>query len=348
MAFEGYKYTGEGFLFSKRGGNCETFKTMQDLVLGNPRNSERIRPLLRGEAFLKDPTQTPDRYIIDFEDFTEDRAREWTDLFRILEQRVKPFRSQSNQASARRLWWQFYRVSPALRAASKTKTRLLMRPKISSHHIFGFVPSDIFISAPHVVVVREENSILAILQSRIHEIWVSIFGAALKDDLCYTPSDCLENFPFPKNNSSGLEVAGQQYDEFRRQVTIILNIGLTEIYNKFHDPDEKTSDILCLRELHTAMDRAVLDAYGWSDIPIDCEFLLDYEIDEDEWGTKKKPWRCRWPDEVRDEVLARLLELNAERAREEARFGTAAPKKSSKKPATKPAPKALVTEDLFL
>jgi hypothetical protein len=27
----------------------------------------------------------------------------------------------------------------------------------------------------------------------------------------------------------------------------------------------------------------VLDAYGWSDIPTDCEFLLDYEIDEEEW-----------------------------------------------------------------
>jgi len=26
---------------------------------------------------------------------------------------------------------------------------------------------------------------------------------------------------------------------------------------------------------------------------------------------RKKPWRYRWPDEIRDEVLARLLKLNA-------------------------------------
>ena len=69
------------------------------------------------------------------------------------------------------------------------------------------------------------------------------------------------------------------------------------------------------------MDRAVLDAYGWRDIPTDYEFLLDYEIDEDQWGTRKKPYRYRWPDAIRDEVLARLLELNAERAAEEARGG---------------------------
>jgi hypothetical protein len=80
--------------------------------------------------------------------------------------------------------------------------------------------------------------------------------------------------------------------------------GLTKTYNRFHDPHESDLDILKLRELHAAMDRAVLNAYGWSDIKTDCKFLLDYEIDEEEWGNKKKPWRYRWPDEVRDEVLA--------------------------------------------
>ena len=60
---------------------------------------------------------------------------------------------------------------------------------------------------------------------------------------------------------------------------------------------------------------------GRRDIPTDCRFLLDYEIDEEEWGARKKPWRYRWPDDVRDEVLARLLELNARRAAEEVRAG---------------------------
>ena len=74
------------------------------------------------------------------------------------------------------------------------------------------------------------------------------------------------------------------------------------------------------------MDRAVLDAYGWTDIPTDCEFLLDYEVDEEESSRKKKPWRYRWPDDVRDEVLARLLELNAQRAAQEALAGASAAK----------------------
>lgn len=95
--------------------------------------------------------------------------------------------------------------------------------------------------------------------------------------------------------------------------------GLTETYNRFHDPDEESEGIAQLRARHAAMDRAVLDAYGWTDLEPSCEFLLEYEAaeGEDGGGRKKKPWRYRWPDAMRDEVLARLLALNVERAAEE-------------------------------
>jgi hypothetical protein len=148
----------------------------------------------------------------------------------------------------------------------------------------------------------------------------------MKDDLRYTASDCFDTFPFPENWEShpALEVAGRAYYEFRAALMVRNDEGLTKTYNRFHDPDEADLDILNLRELHATMDRAVLDAYRWTDIPTDCKFLLDYEIDQEEWGDRKKPWRYRWPDEARDEVLARLLELNAERAKEEARAGAAA------------------------
>ena len=38
-------------------------------------------------------------------------------------------------------------------------------------------------------------------------------------------------------------------------------------------------------------------------------------------GRRKLPWRYRWPDAVRDDVLARLLALNAERYEEEVNLG---------------------------
>ncbi len=94
------------------------------------------------------------------------------------------------------------------------------------------------------------------------------------------------------------------------------------------------------------MDRAVLDAYGWTDLKPACEFLLDYEEEEDEEESgggrrRRKPWRYRWPDDFRDEVLARLLELNRERAEQErlssaAAKGTASPKRARKVSRGKP------------
>ena len=91
--------------------------------------------------------------------------------------------------------------------------------------------------------------------------------------------------------------------------------GLTTIYNRFHDPYDTDPAIMRLRELHADMDRTVLNAYGWSDVPTVCEFLLDHECDENETASRRrKPYRYRWPDAVRDEVLARLLALNQERA----------------------------------
>jgi len=50
----------------------------------------------------------------------------------------------------------------------------------------------------------------------------------------------------------------------------------------------------------------------------------------DEGGKKKKkkPYRYRWPDDVRDDVLARLIELNRVRAEDERRRGVAVAKKA--------------------
>ena len=141
----------------------------------------------------------------------------------------------------------------------------------------------------------------------------------MKDDLRYTPSDCFETFPFPEGweTHSDLEDAGREYYEYRADLMIRNDEGLTKTYNRFHDPEERSPDIAELRRLHDAMDRAVLDAYGWDDIATGCEFLLDYEVDEDESSRKKKPWRYRWPEGVHDEVLARLMALNSERAQKE-------------------------------
>jgi hypothetical protein len=174
-----------------------------------------------------------------------------------------------------------------------------------------------------VVIALDDWESIGILQSRVHEEWALFFGSTLEDRPVYTPSDCFETFPFPEE--TGIEAvkrSAQEYCEYRASLMTSHGEGLTETYNRFHDPEETRSDILRLRELHTSMDGAALNAYGWSDIQSTPEFIRDYESGEDDESPrsrrKKQAWRCRWPDEVRDEVLARLLELNTKRAKEQA------------------------------
>ena len=143
--------------------------------------------------------------------------------------------------------------------------------------------------------------------------------------------------PTASKTDAKLEAVGKEYYEFRAALMLKNNEGLTKTYNRFHDPNETSAEIKKLRELHAAMDRAVLNAYGWTDLQPACEFLLDSEEEEDEDAGerpsgrgRKKPWRYRWPDEFRDTVLARLLELNKQRAEREKLAGEATEAKGMK------------------
>ena len=99
------------------------------------------------------------------------------------------------------------------------------------------------------------------------------------------------------------------------------NEGLTKTYNRFHAAHENAPDIARLRELHAQMDEAVLRAYGWDDLA-DRAAPQFIEQEADEGKTPKT--RLDWPAEFKDEVLARLLALNAERHAEEVAAGLVA------------------------
>jgi hypothetical protein len=172
-----------------------------------------------------------------------------------------------------------------------------------------------------LVVFPDDSDLrFAILQGRTHEIWARFFSSSMKDDLRYTPSDCFETFPLPPNSSAELESVGRAYHHRRAAVMLARNEGTTKIYNRFHDRGESSEDIQRMRDLHAAMDRAVLGAYGWHDLAERADPIFLDETNEDDHTYQG---RLFWPSDFRDEVLARLLALNAERHAEEVRLGVA-------------------------
>ena len=189
----------------------------------------------------------------------------------------------------------------------------------TKHHAFALLPTRQVFSHKLIIFPLGTSASFCALQSRPHEIWRRFFGSTMKDDLTYNPSDVFETFPFPIGWTAnpGLDAAGEAYYDFRADLMVNNNEGLTKTYNRFHDRNDHDPAIVELRALHAAMDRAVLDAYGWSDILTDCHFLPEHGTVDDDASRRKRRYRYRWPNRVRDEVLARLLELNSERAEEE-------------------------------
>jgi hypothetical protein len=333
-SFSGSIILGKGFTFDDDDPEATPIAEMERLIAANKSLEEVIYPFIGGEEVNTSPTHSSYRFVINFGDLPESSAKKYEEWWHIIESKVKPLRQRRDHSGEYVLrdplpqrFWQYAEKRPGLYSAIESLQRVLVIAETSNTLAFTFLPSRMVFSNKLYVIACDTFASFAMLQCRLQDQWTRLLASTMKDDQTWRPSDCFENFPFVSNwqHDPNLEAVGRVYFEFRAEHMIRNNEGLTKTYNRFHDPEERDPDILRLRELHSEMDRAVLDAYGWTDISTHCEFILDYEDDEEEEGgskrKKKKPWRYRWPDEVRDEVLARLLELNKQRYEEEVRLG---------------------------
>ena len=391
-SFVGSYVLGMGFTFDDSGeadddtpGIPSPIATMERLIAENPKNAEVIFPYIGGKEVNDSPTHAHHRYVINFGDRSEEECRRgWPELMAIVEKKVKPDRMSNNREGYRRYWWQYAEKRGELIAAILGLQRVLVTGAAATQYLsFPFIQAGQIYSHKLIVFPWDRSRQFACLLSRIHMVFAGFFSGTLEDRLTYNPSDCFETFPFPtalldaaasdpaqSSHRHALDSIGERYHQFRGELMVSNNEGLTSTYNRFHDPSETSEGILELRRLHDAMDQAVLAAYGWSyALPTGsgtttststspCGFSLDYlDTDDDSllppdlqeritrgdlffptaseacsfqaqlrrYGavkpSKKLPWRYRWPDEVRDDVLARLLALNAERYAEEQAMG---------------------------
>lgn len=356
-AFIGMFLLGMGFTFddvAAAKGTASSLADMERLIAKDPRNGERIKSYLGGDEVNSHPSHSHHRYIIDFEDFplkrdptlsswfklSEKRQREllqigvvpadfsgpvamdWPDLVEIVERLVKPQRLAQKDKVGQEIWWRFLRTRPELKSVLFGKSGRCAGRSLTSAHFssFALIPVDLVHDQTIVVFPLETPESLTMLISRPHEIWASSLGATLEDRQRYTPSDCHATFPFPDKLTTELQKIGPEYFALREKVMVKNKQGLTKTYNRFHDPYDDDPEIQRLRDLHADMDRAVLRAYGWDDLANAANPVFLTEETETEFTYQG---RLFWPSDFRDEVLARLLDLNRERHAAEANAGIA-------------------------
>ena len=340
VGYVGAKIWGAGFVFEEApsDGSCSILD-MKRILASSPESREVIFAYMGGEEFNSSPTQSPNRFVIDFGEKSEAEARNWPKLFSIVEQRVRPVRLGNKQRNYRENWWLHATRVPEAAAHLRQHGRMLALAQVSKHLSVAFLEGGVVVANTMMLILLHQYSAFAVLQSRVHEVWTRITGSSMKDDLRYT-TECFDTFPRPAvETDAQLDAAGKSYIKLRTDLMIKNNEGLTKTYNRFHNSEEHSPDILKLRDLHAQMDRAVLDAYGWTDI----QPVYDFREQLDE------STRLTWAEDTRDEVLARLLELNRVMAAKEAAeiVDTKAgrPKKAKKKRSM--APEDSATRNLF-
>jgi len=300
-SFQGTGVIGIGFVLTSDEAGA--------LLAADPRNRDVVRPYLVGEDLNQRPDCSPSRWVIDFRDWPEERAREYPEPFARVEALVRPDRTKNKREVRRLRWWQFGERAPNLYRAIARFDRCIAITLVSKTVQPTFVTTGIVYANKLAALAYDDDGHLGLLSSGFHWWWTVSRTSTMRTDINYSPTDCFETFPQPDLTTAVADL-GRRLHEHRSARMLDRREGLTKTYNRVHDPEESSDDIVELRKIHVALDCAVCDTYGWDDLD------LGHDFHETKFGT-----RFTFAPVPRQEVLDRLLELNHERYGEEVRRG---------------------------
>ncbi|MFF8275416.1 Eco57I restriction-modification methylase domain-containing protein [Streptomyces lateritius] len=324
QSFIGSYVLGKGFML--------TPEDAQTLIANDPRNADVLFPYLNGEDLNQRPGSTASRWVINFHDWPEERAAEYSSVFEIAEREVKPVRQRKKEDGSYVLrkplpqrWWHYADKRPALYAAIADLDRVIVITRVSSTASAALVPARQVLSERVVVFPTDDFGRLATLNSTMHISWSWKHSATMKSDLVYAPSDCFETFPFPDPNDA-IREAGKHLEQCRHAASSAHDAGLTDLYKLVHARSETTPDIEAIRQVHIEVDRAVAEAYGWTDLDLKHGF-----------HTTPQGERFTIASDVQIEILDRLLELNHARYKDEVEKGLHTPEAKRRRAAARKA-----------
>ncbi len=309
-SFQGSIVLGKGFIL--------TPEEAHKLIAKDSRNKEVLFPYLNGDDLNNSPTQKPSRWVINFFDWSEEKARSYPDCFDIVERLVKPERDSYDETknswnkSVKTNWWQFGAWRKALERAISELDQVMAINRNTKYLIIDFQNSRNIVFTDSIIIFSLSTFYdFGILSSSIHDAWAwknsSTKGSAT---LRYSAGIAFEGFPFPdKSNIDNIKAIASKLNNLRKSITLRQEIGLTELYNLINTRNVSISgsiinDLNQVRELHCKLDEAVLTSYGWNDILLKHEF---YEID---FLPENDRIRFSIHPDARKEILKRLFILN--------------------------------------
>ncbi|MFN8256028.1 MAG: DNA methyltransferase [Bacteroidales bacterium] len=230
LSFQGTYVMGKSFILTK--------KEAEEIINKDFKYSQVISSYLIGEDINSSPDQSPQRSIINFYDWNEERAKNYELTYNILLNTVKEERERNNRESRKKYWWRYGDRAVKLYESIKKYEFVFVVCRVTKFLCFTKVPSTYVYDIGTNTLIFNQFADFSKLQSSIHELWARKYGSSLETRLRYLNEDCFETFPFPQNLSKEqeikLEQIGEHYHEHRRQLMLAMQLGLTKTYNAFH------------------------------------------------------------------------------------------------------------------
>jgi len=275
-----------------------------DLRARDDGSADVIHPYLVGQDLNQRADCSASRWIINFHDWDLPDAEQYTGAIERVRELVKPERDKRNRESHRKYWWRYADYRRGLEQAIAGLDRVIVITLVSKVVMPVMLPTGQVFAHKLGVFATDDAGMLALLSCAPHYWWAISRSSTMKADLNYSPSDVFETLARPEV-TAGMRDLGGRLDVFRRELMLARQTGLTGTYNLTHDQGCTDADIAELREIHRAIDEAVVQAYGWDDL---VAAGLDHGFHETRQGV-----RYTIGPAVRQEILDRLLELNHER-----------------------------------
>jgi hypothetical protein len=298
IAFIGCYVLGMGFIL-------EDPEEATAWIDADPKNAEVLFPYLSGEDLNSRPDTSAPRRVIDFGVRSEIDAKEYGLPYRRVVDLVKPERMKNRRRPRRERWWQFAELAQGMRQAIAGLDEVLVIALVSKTVMPMRVPTGQVFS--HKIGVFATNSFAdqAALSSSMHYMWTIKYSSTMRTDVNYSPSDVFLTFPRPEPTGQLAEI-GRTLDTERREIMLRRDLGLTKLYNMVNDPDvgdAADADVARMRQIHTELDHAVMDAYRWGSLELNHGF-----------HTYRQMTRWTVSPAARVAILDRLLEENLRRA----------------------------------
>lgn len=268
-------------------------------------NGEPMAVVVRPYLIADDITSRPlDRFIVNFVGRDEKAAAMFEKPFAAISN-VRLHRPHTDRFNnfQKYPWWQFAWPRPDLFMALKGLSRYIAITRVSKYHLCAWTPAAVTPGDALVVVAREDDTTIGVLQSRIHEVWALRRGTSLGvgNDPRYTHTTCFETFPFPEGLTPDIRAAKYEDNEKAKAIAAAAQelIRLRDHYlnppewtdwlitpeeeaagfpmrpvaKVGHEADLKKRTLTNLYNLrptwlalaHETLDKAVAAAYGWSD-----------------------------------------------------------------------------------